>query len=177
MKTMLWGLALTLALTGCKKKEEEKKAPTPAPGSATAPAPTPGTATAPAPTPTTGTAPAPMPATDTAPTPAPGTDTAPAPAPGTMGGDMGGDMGGGAGEKMSAAEEKEAMAFMEKTADEICACKDQACVEGVMKKMMEAGQKWGNKQPSPEAIQKMQPIMEKMQGCMAKMMGGGGMPQ
>ena len=71
----------------------------------------------------------------------------------------------------------EAMAKMEGFADDMCKCKDAACVT----KVSEAMQKWSTEQkpdkdykPTEEDTKKGTEVMKKMQECTAKAAGGGG---
>ena len=68
----------------------------------------------------------------------------------------------------------EALSKMEGFKNDICACKDKACAEKVMKDMMEWGEKFEkdnkDKKPSKEQEEKAEKISKEMQECMEKVM-------
>ena len=61
-----------------------------------------------------------------------------------------------------------AIAKMGKMADELCACKDMPCAEGVMKKMSSMKEPSGK--PSKAQMEKAMKIAEKMADCQKKLM-------
>lgn len=61
-----------------------------------------------------------------------------------------------------------AIAKMGKMADELCACKDMPCAEGVMKKMSSMKEPSGK--PSKGQMEKAMKIAEKMADCQKKLM-------
>lgn len=58
-------------------------------------------------------------------------------------------------------------------ADKVCACKDNACAQGVMQQMMAWGMKNKGLKPTPEEMQKMMPIQKRMGECYKKLMMAG----
>ena len=58
---------------------------------------------------------------------------------------------------------------MEGIADEVCECKDQACVEKVMEKAKKLGEKYKDaKEPSAGDMEKIKAATTKMMGCATK---------
>ena len=66
---------------------------------------------------------------------------------------------------------------MEKIVDEMCACKDVKCLEGVQKKMEEMGKKYADTDPKDmdaETMKKLTALGMKAAECGQKIMTGGG---
>ncbi len=71
------------------------------------------------------------------------------------------------------------IADAEKIADEMCACKDAACLEEVGKKASKMQEKYKDmkdKKPSEDDMKKLMAVAEKMQKCTAKIVGGAAAP-
>ncbi len=84
-------------------------------------------------------------------------------------GDEGGAKGGGAKRKLTPEEEKEALALVQQTADQICACKDMACAQKVIEDVTPKLQKYDNTEPSPEVERQAEAIGKRMADCMQKL--------